>query len=89
MGSQTKIAEVSMTNPIRITGHVDENHRLFADVPISVPPGSVSVLIVPINEADDAGDAWMEGVAREWADDLNDARQDIYTLTDGEPVVES
>ena len=28
----------------------------------------------------------MMGVAEEWAGDLGDARQDIYTLADGEPV---
>jgi hypothetical protein len=27
----------------------------------------------------------MSGVAREWADELSDARQDIYTLSDGAP----
>ena len=37
----------------------------------------------------DAGDAWMAGVASEWADDLADTRQDVYTLADGEPVRET
>lgn len=29
---------------------------------------------------------WTAAVAREWADELADARQDIYTLADGDPV---
>lgn len=77
-------------NTIRVSGQVDENHRLSAEVPDSIPPGPVTVLIVPgSQQEDDAGDAWMTGVAEEWADDLNDPRQDIYTLADGEPVRES
>jgi hypothetical protein len=31
-----------------------------------------------------ADDAWTEGIAREWAGDLLDSRQDIYHLADGE-----
>ena len=72
-----------------MTGHVDEQHRLSAEVPASVPPGPVTVLIVPASQEDDAGDAWMAGISQEWADDLNDPCQDIYTLADGEPVRES
>ena len=76
-------------NSTKITGHVDENHRLSANVPDSIPPGPVTVLIVPAPPEDDAGVAWMAGIAQEWADDLNDPSQDIYTLADGEPVRES
>ena len=76
-------------NAVRITGHVDQTHRLSAEVPDSIPPGPVTVLVVPASQEDDAGDAWMTGVASEWADELGDVRQDIYTLTDGEPVDES
>ena len=74
---------------IKVTGHVDEKHRLSADVPTSIEPGPVIVLIVPASQEDDAGDAWMVGVAQEWSDDLSDPRQDIYTLTDGEPISEA
>jgi len=73
----------------KVNGTVVENHQLTAEVPESVPAGPVTVLIVPSSLEDDAGDAWMAGVAREWADDLNDERQDIYTMADGEPVRES
>jgi len=30
--------------------------------------------------------AWAEGLAREWAADWNDPREDIYTLDDGEAI---
>ncbi len=73
----------------KVNGHVDGNHQLTAEVPESVPAGPVTVVIVPAPQEDDVGDAWMSGVAHEWADDLNDERQDICTLADGEPVCES
>ncbi len=38
-------------------------------------------------EADD--EAWLAGVAREWRDELGDARQDIYSITDGRPPHEA
>ena len=72
-------------NAVRISGHVDGQHRLSGVVPDSIPPGPVTVLIVRRSDEDDAGEAWMPGVAREWADELSDARQDIYTLSDGAP----
>jgi hypothetical protein len=72
-------------DPIAIQGHIDDQHRLSAVVPESVPPGPVTVLIAALQE-DDAGTAWMAGISRQWADELGDSRQDIYTLTDGEVV---
>ena len=74
---------------LTVTGHVDENHQLSAKVPDSVPPGPVTVSIVPASQEDEAGDAWMAGIANAWADELSDTRQDIYTMADGEPVRES
>ena len=41
------------------------------------------MLIFPHAGEDEAGEAWTAGVAREWADELSDVRQDIYTLADG------
>ncbi len=75
---------------IRIVGRIDEEHRLTADVPAVVPAGQVEVvLIVPDTGGDPADGAWQAGIAREWADDLADERQDIYDLTDGRPVNEA
>lgn len=77
-------------NAIRVVGRIDEQHRLTADVPAAVPAGHVEVLlIVPDTGGDPAEGAWQAGIAREWADDLADERQDMYDLTDGWPVNEA
>lgn len=70
---------------IELVGDVDDDHRLRAEVPGDLPAGPVRlILLVP--EEDEAGMNWMRGVAAEWSDELADARQDIYTLEDGQPV---
>lgn len=75
---------------IRVTARVDEHHRLSAEVPAEIPAGPVEVTIdLPGEGEDEAGRAWAEGIAREWADELADTHQDIYTLDDGEPVDEA
>jgi len=72
---------------IRIDGFVDEQHRLSAEVPGSVPPGPVTVWISTTpDEEDQAGLSWMDGIVHEWADELADSRQDVYTLADGDPI---
>jgi hypothetical protein len=73
------------TSPI--SGHVDANQQLVVTVPNSIPPGPVSVYVVPCAEEVEAI-AWTEGIAREWQHDLADPRQDIYTMEDGEPIRE-
>ena len=76
-------------DPVKVAGNVDENQRLWARVPPTIPPGPVTVLIIPVLQEDETGDAWMAGIAREWTDELRDPAQDIHTLADGEPVDES
>ena len=71
---------------IRLTGRVDEHRRLSADVPAGVEPGPVELELLLPSEEDEAGQQWARGVAREWEAELSDPRQDIYTLSDGEPV---
>jgi len=72
---------------IELIGTVDAQHRLSVEVPVTVPPGLVRlVVMVPSPEEDEAGAAWSEGIAREWAEELDDPREDLYTLEDGEPV---
>jgi hypothetical protein len=74
-------------NSIAIQGQVDNQHRLSAVVPESVPPGPVTVWIaVSSAQEDDAGMAWMSGISQQWDEELSDPGQDIYTLADGEPV---
>ena len=43
-------------------------------------------LIVLLSGEDEAGTAWANGIAREWADELSDSSQDIYTLADGQSI---
>ncbi len=72
---------------IKLIGHVDEQHQLRAEVPESIAPGPVEVvLMLPSDSEDDAGAAWMAGIAREWAAELSDPQEDIYTMADGDPV---
>jgi hypothetical protein len=70
---------------IELIGDIDDQHRLCAQVPDELPAGPVR-LIVLLPDEDEAGITWPHGVANEWADELSDARQDIYTLDDGQPV---
>jgi hypothetical protein len=70
---------------IRVTGKVDEQHLLMAYVPASVVAGPVELAIV-VPATDAGGQAWTEGISREWADELANPLEDIYTLGDGEPV---
>ena len=74
----------------RIEGHIDDQHRHSADVPGAIPPGPVTVWIQPLHSTeDDAGENWSIGVAHEWAEELSDSRQDIYTMADGAALDES
>ena len=70
---------------IELMGDIDEQHRLRAQVPDDLPAGPVR-LIVLLADEDSGGFAWGHGVAKEWADELRDPGQDIYTLEDGKPV---
>ncbi len=70
---------------IELTGAIDDQHRLQAHVPEELPPGPVR-LIVLLPEEDEAGGAWAQGIAKEWADELGDVRQDIYSLENEPPI---
>ena len=70
---------------IELIGDIDEQHRLQVNVPVELPAGPVR-LIVLLPEEDEGGAAWARGISKEWADELHDTRQDIYTLADGQPV---
>lgn len=61
---------------IPIYGPVDDQHRLSAVVPESIPPGPVTVWMVAAQE-DEAGAQWSAGVSEQWRDELRDSRQDI------------
>ena len=70
---------------VELQGEIDDQHRLHADVPQSLPAGSVRVIVL-ISEEDEVGPAWAAGVSSEWSAELNDPGQDIYTLNDGQPL---
>lgn len=70
---------------LELIAEVDEKHRLQAQLPENTPSGPVRVIVL-IPEEDDAGPAWMQGVAREWRAELSDPREDIYTPEDGTPA---
>jgi hypothetical protein len=75
---------------LEILAQVDSRHRLSANVPDTVAPGPVKIsVILPEHSEDAAGRAWADAIAREWAEELSDRREDIYNLDDGEPVDES
>lgn len=69
---------------IELIGEIDEQHRLHAKVPADIPAGQVRVIVLPVE--DEAGSAWVQGIASEWSAELSDPREDIYTLDDGKPV---
>jgi len=74
-----------MMKAVEIIGEVDEKHRLQAQVPEALPPGLVRIIVL-LPDEDETDRAWMQGIAREWAAELLDPREDIYTLDDGTPV---
>ena len=70
---------------LELIGEVNDKSQLQAQVPETLPPGQVRIIVL-IPEEDEAGAAWRQGIAREWAAELGDPREDIYTLEDGKPV---
>jgi hypothetical protein len=70
---------------IELVGHIDAQHRLVAEAPPEVRPGPVKVTITFPTGTDPDSTQWAAGIAREWAEDLGDSRQDIYSIEDGEP----
>ena len=76
---------MAITRAVEIQGEIDDQHRLPANVPLTLQVGAGRVIVL-VSEADEGGDAWAAGIASEWADELKDTHQDIYTLNDGQPV---
>jgi hypothetical protein len=70
---------------IELIGDIDDQHRLHAQVPKELAPGKVRLIVLLPGE-DDACGMWAHGIAAEWSAELQDAREDIYTLDDGQPV---
>ena len=74
-------------NMVKLCGNVDENGQMSCAGPlIDLPWPCHGLGISRITEED--AHFWSEGVAREWADELDESAQDIYTMADGERVRE-
>lgn len=70
---------------LELTADIDHQHRLRAKVPPELPAGPVRIIVL-VPDEDDAGNGWAQGISVEWADEIGDSSQDIYTLEDGQPI---
>lgn len=77
-----------MMTAIETTGTIEQNGKIVIDETFSVnAPTSVRVIVL-FPEAEDINENdWMQAAAKNEAFDfLNDAEEDIYSLTDGKPL---
>jgi hypothetical protein len=72
-------------NAIELIGDIDDQHQLHAQVPKDLPAGQVRLIVLLPGE-DEAGGMWAHWIAAEWSAELQDPREDIYTLEDGQAV---
>src|SRR5262245_63254648 len=54
-----------LTSNTELMGEVNTKCLLQAQVPEVLPPGPVRIIVLS-PEAEDMGEAWMHGIAREW-----------------------
>ena len=61
---------------------------VIVNVPTDVVVPATTTLYVDasLQVIDEAGGMWAHGIATEWSTELQDPREDIYTLDDGQPV---
>lgn len=84
---QSMLQKEKLMKTIELIAEVDARHQLQATLPNNVLPGKVRVIVLtPEPDEDGSGRAWMAGVSHEWASELLDPREDIYSLEDGEPI---
>ncbi len=77
-----------MLTAIETTGTIEQSGRIVIDETFSVDaPTSVRVIVL-FPEAEDLSESeWLQTASRNEAFDfLNDADEDIYSLTDGKPL---
>ena len=74
-----------------LIGAIDEERQIHAKLPADAPltHDDVRLLVLLPESGDETEASWMQGIAREWAAELADEREDIYTLQDGEPINEA
>ena len=68
---------------IETIGNIDSERHLTANIPQDVASGSVRVAVLPPREDENE---WLRAVAQQWATELADTREDLYTLEDGYPL---
>ena len=71
---------------VSVIGTVDERHRLTADLPTSVPPGSAKTVIVIASDEELSAAQWSASVGRMWALDWDDPREPNYDVETAEPA---
>lgn len=69
---------------LSLIGRVDEHHHLTAEVPDTVAPGPVKVLVILCTDDELSAAQWSSNVGRMWALDWDDPREAVYTLEGGE-----
>lgn len=74
-----------MMKALELMREVHAKYLLQAQAPEALQPGSVHIIVL-IPDEEDAGEAWMQDITREWAAELSDPREAIYTLEDGKPL---
>jgi hypothetical protein len=77
-----------MLTAIETTGTIEQNGKIVIDETFSVDaPTSVRVIVL-FPEAEEVQESeWMKAASdNEVFDFLNDAEEDIYSLTDGKPL---
>ena len=72
-------------NAIELVGDIDDQHQLHAQVPKELSAGQVRPIVL-LSKEDETGGMWAHGIAAEWSAQVQDPREDIYTLDDGRPV---
>ena len=70
---------------IELSAIIDRDHQIRVDLPPDVPAGLARIIVL-LPETDDAEKEWERGIAREWRQELADPREDVYSLTDGDPI---
>ncbi len=77
-----------MLTAIETTGTIEQNGKIVIDETFSVDAPTPVRVIVLFPEAEDVSEnEWMLTASKNEAFDfLNDAEEDIYSLTDGKPL---
>ena len=71
-----------------LVGAIDQDRQLHVKLPenVQLTQDNVRVLVLLPEVQDEPETNWMQSIAAEWATELADEREDIYTRQDGEPI---